>query len=82
MLPSGFVTPNTRIPWWSGCPSSSGDDFETVSRRIIFERKVCDGNDDHTFHCHRVFFTSVGYRADDDGGFGCRWNERLPKSWT
>jgi len=80
MFPSRFVASNTRISWWGRRPSGSGDEFETVSRRIVFEREVRDGSYDHAFYCHWVLFTSVGYRADNDGGIGCRWNERFPKS--
>jgi hypothetical protein len=80
MLPSRFVASDARIPWWSGGPSGSGDEFDTVSRRIVFEREMRDRDDDHAFDCHRVFFTSVGYRPDDDRSFGCRRDERFPKS--
>jgi len=80
MLPSRFVASNAGVPWWSGRPSSSGDEFETVSRRIVFEREARDGGYDYAFYCHRVLFASVGYRADYDGGIWCRRNERFPKS--
>ena len=80
MLPSRFIVSDARISWWGRRPSGSGDEFETVSRRIVFEREVRDRSYDHAFYRHRVLFTSVGYRADNDGGIGCRWNEGFPKS--
>ena len=79
MLPSRFVASNTRISWWGRRPSGSGDEFETVSRRVVFEREVRDGDDDRAFYFYWVLFTSIGYRADDDRGFGCGWNERFPE---
>jgi hypothetical protein len=51
-------------------PSGFGDGFEIVSYRIGFEREVRGGDDDWAFRCHWVLFTSVGYRADDDGNYG------------
>ena len=51
-----------------------------MPRCIVFEREVCNGYDDHAFYRHRMLFTSVGYRANDERGFGCRWDERFPKS--
>lgn len=80
MLPPGFIASNARISWRRRRPPGSGDEFETVSCRIVFKREECDGDYDHPFYRHGVLFTSVGYRADDDRGFGCGWDERLPES--
>ena len=46
--------------------TGSGDEFETASRLIVFERKVHDGNDHPAVYCDGMLFISVEYRVGGD----------------